>query len=127
MRAVITVKVWKKNKTLISVMTVSRTPSKSRMLLGSLRDNPMVTVRYLSYLKIAAGIKEEEVELSDTLPAGEVIRKLAERHGGDLKDRLITQGGGLKVVFSINGEKSGEDAELVDGDVLTVMPPLAGG
>lgn len=87
----------------------------------------MVTVRYLSYLKIAAGIKEEEVELSDTLPAGEVIRKLAERHGGDLKDRLITQGGGLKVVFSINGEKSGEDAELVDGDVLTVMPPLAGG
>lgn len=87
----------------------------------------MVRVRYLSYLKIAAGRKEEDFELSNGDSAGEVIRKLAEKHGGDLKDRLISREGGLKVVFSINGESAGEEAELSEGDVLSVMPPLAGG
>jgi molybdopterin converting factor small subunit len=87
----------------------------------------MVTVRYLSYLKIAAGMKEEMFELSNGTSAGEIIRTLAEEHGGELKDRLISRDGGLKVVFSINGEKAGEGAELCEGDVLSVMPPLAGG
>ncbi len=90
-----------------------------------------VTVRYLAQARHAAGVASEQVELDDPCPAAELVLRAAERHGGALKALLLGADGTLQpaLLLFVGDEQVGPEAEceLKDGDVVTVLSPMAGG
>jgi molybdopterin synthase sulfur carrier subunit len=76
-----------------------------------------ITVRYWAGAREAAGLDEEAV---------------AAEHLGDLVQRLAHQRPALAAVLSVSsllvdGLVSGPARVLVDGEVVEVLPPFAGG
>ena len=83
-----------------------------------------VTVRYLAQVKRATGVAAEEVELPDTCLLRDLLAHLAERHGEPLRQLL---GPALLIFVGDEQVTSGEAVALKDGDVVTVLAPMAGG
>ncbi len=90
-----------------------------------------VTVQYLAQVKRAAGCASEAVELDDASSPRELVRRLAERHGEALRGLLLGPTGephASLLVFVGDEQVRWEPArELRDGDVVTVLAPMAGG
>ena len=90
-----------------------------------------VAVRYMAQLKDAAGVASDELELGASCAVAEVLRLVADRHGGALRRLLLTADGRPQatiLVFHGDAQVSGEQVlRLRDGDVLTVLAPMAGG
>ena len=89
-----------------------------------------VAVRYMAQLRQAAGAASEQVELDRPCSVGELLTRMADRHGGRFRDLLLDAGGGVRpaVLLFVGDEQVGpERAALRDGDVLTVLTPMAGG
>ena len=90
-----------------------------------------ITINYWAQARQATGRASEQVELSGPPSIGELLRYLALSHGDPLR-RLVLNGDGLphpSILLFI-----GEDQVLVDaarvltpGDVLNILPPIAGG
>ena len=78
----------------------------------------MSTVRYFAAAAEAAGREQEQV---DPGTVGQLRTRLAERHGGDLARVL------QRCSVLVNGERSEDDTEVTEGDVVDVLPPFAGG
>lgn len=80
-----------------------------------------VTVLYFAAVRDLVGVAEQEV----TLPMAactlqQFILELSAQHP-QLRDRLVG------VRFAINETFSGPDDAIQDGDVVAVIPPVAGG
>ena len=89
-----------------------------------------VAVRYMAQLRQAAGAACEEVELDRPCGAAELLTRLAERHGRPYRDLLLAAAGGVRpaVLLCVGDEQaSAATRPLRDGDVLTVLTPMAGG
>jgi molybdopterin converting factor small subunit len=90
-----------------------------------------VTVRYMAQLRAAAGVAEESVELAGPCTASDLAARLAERHGDALRRLLLGADGRLSpVILAFVGERqvgSGEQLPLKDGDLVTLLSPIAGG
>lgn len=90
-----------------------------------------VVVRYLAQLRHAAGTSVEHVELPDPCAMPVLVGYLAERHGGPLRQILLDGQGGLQpsVLLFVGDEQvcSPGSVELKDGDVVTLLSPMAGG
>jgi molybdopterin converting factor small subunit len=90
----------------------------------------MVSVRYMAQLRHAAGAAGEQVELDRPCSIGEMLTRLAERHGAPFRDLLLDAGGGPHpaVLVFVGDEQAGPDTPVLrDGDVVTVLTPMAGG
>jgi molybdopterin converting factor small subunit len=90
-----------------------------------------VTVRYLAQLRAATGAAAEEVELPRPCSVQELVLRLADRHG-DAARRLLTGANGhlqTAVLLFLGDDQVGAPGEtmLRDGDVLTLLTPVAGG
>src|SRR5262245_36326091 len=90
-----------------------------------------ITIRYRAQVRLAAGVPSEEVELAQTYSMREFIARLAERHGDPLRQLLLDTGGNLHpTILLFVGDEQVEPADRVewkDGDVVTVLSPMAGG
>jgi molybdopterin converting factor small subunit len=84
----------------------------------------------MAQLRQAAGAACEQVELDRPGSVGELLARLADRHSGPFRDLLLDAGGGVRpaVLLFVGDEQVGPDrAGLRDGDVVTVLTPMAGG
>ena len=89
-----------------------------------------ITVKYMAQVKQAAGASSEVVELAGPCSVGECIARLAERHGEPLRRLLLEADGQVQpalLLFVGEEQVEPETAALVDGDVVTILAPMAGG
>lgn len=89
-----------------------------------------VTVKYQAQARQAAGVAAEVVDLPPAATLPQLLLLLAERHGPPMR-RLVSTGPGprLPLLFFLGDEQVLPDATLPlrDGDVVTVLTPIAGG
>jgi molybdopterin converting factor small subunit len=90
-----------------------------------------VSVRYMAQLRTAAGTAGETIDLDGPCTASDLATRLAARHGDALRRLLLGpdgQLGSMILVFVGNSQVGpGESLSLKDGDVVTLLSPVAGG
>jgi len=93
-------------------------------------------VRFFTTLREIVGKREETLEFSEgeTVTVNAVLKRLAKLYGKGFTDYVYdSKTGGIKsfLQFLINGRSAstlkGLETELVDGDVLAIIPPVGGG
>jgi molybdopterin converting factor small subunit len=90
-----------------------------------------VAVHYLAQLKQAAGIATESVTLDGPCFLQTLLTHLAERHGEAFRRVLLNPVGGLQesILLFVGEEQVRWETpvDLKDGDVVTILAPMAGG
>lgn len=89
-----------------------------------------IAVRYMAQLRRVAGTAVEQVELERPCSTTDLMKRLAERHGRPFRDLVLDEAGGIRpaVLLFVGDEQVGlEIAPLREGDVVTVLTPMAGG
>jgi molybdopterin synthase sulfur carrier subunit len=92
-----------------------------------------VKIRYFALLRELTGKREELVELEEDASVGKLLETLSAKYGGKFRDYLYGVGEfeGLSLNFLLNGRNvsldKGFETKLQDGDVLSILPPVAGG
>ncbi len=82
---------------------------------------PSVCVLYFAGLRDAVGLSEEWIELPPgPFTVGDLSAQLAARHGAYAARRS-------HVRIARNEAFAGEDETLSEGDVVALIPPVAGG
>ena len=90
-----------------------------------------VSVRYMAQLRTAAGTAAEAVDIEPPCTVPDLLALIAARHGDALRRLLLGDGGRPQhVVLVFVGDAQaapGEPLPLKDGDVVTLLSPVAGG
>jgi molybdopterin converting factor small subunit len=88
-----------------------------------------VTVKYLAQVRHAAGVPAETLCLDRPCTLQQLLMQLAERHGEPFRRLLDATGRSPSLLFFVGDEQVRWDAcvELRDGDLVTVLSPIAGG
>jgi molybdopterin synthase sulfur carrier subunit len=95
-----------------------------------------VSVRFFTTLREIVGKREETLEFSEgeTVTVDAVLRRLAEIYGKGFVDYVYDgKTGDIKgfLQLLVNGRSAstlnGLETQLVDGDVLAIIPPVGGG
>jgi sulfur-carrier protein len=89
-----------------------------------------VTVRFFTVLREVVGKREETLELpAGKVTVGAVLKALSERQGEAFSSYVFNPQGEVKgfLQFFVNGQASGLDGEMRDGDTLAIVPPVGGG
>jgi molybdopterin converting factor small subunit len=89
-----------------------------------------ITVKYLAQVKQAAGASSEVVDVARPCHVAELIAQLTERHGEPLRRLLLDDDGKVQpalLLFVGEEQVDSQTAALADGDVVTVLAPMAGG
>jgi molybdopterin converting factor small subunit len=90
-----------------------------------------VAVRYLAQLRQAAGVAAEEVDVAEACLVRDLLARLGERHGEAVGRLLLDAAGALQptiLVFVGDVQVDPADAApLREGDVVTILTPIAGG
>ena len=76
----------------------------------------MITVKLFGLLRLESGIKERQMEATTVK---EVLQQLA--------DAGISKKDLAGCVIFVNGENASKRRKLADGDLVVLMPPVAGG
>jgi molybdopterin converting factor small subunit len=90
-------------------------------------------VQYMGQLRTAAGRSEEQIELAEPTTLAALLKQLASRLGAGAAPHLVTAAGhaqgGLLIVVNGSAIAAPHSAETVlrTGDVVTLLPPIAGG
>ena len=95
---------------------------------------PVISVRTFAALREALGADKIVFEVEEGGSPIDVVRRLAENYGDDVKSLLIDDKYNkvrTQVLIFLNG-KSVEHSKLstiklTDGDVLSIIPPVSGG
>jgi len=91
-----------------------------------------ITVRYQTQIKRAVGLVSETVDIGPSCAVPELLRQLAQRHGESFR-RLVLKDTGMPhdsiLMFVGDRQLTAEAGQvwLHDGDVLTLLAPMAGG
>jgi len=90
-----------------------------------------ISVRYMAQLKQGAGVTCEEIALSAPCSMRDLLLALADRHGTSLRSLLLTADGSLQptILVFVNDEQvsANDGPALKDGDIVTLLSPIAGG
>jgi len=90
-----------------------------------------IRVRYVAQLKQAAGVAVEEVELASPCSVRDLLLLLADRHGAPLRNLLLGEDGSPQptILAFVHDEQvvPSDSSPLKDGDVVTLLSPMAGG
>lgn len=90
-----------------------------------------ITIRYEAQAKRAAGVGSETIEVNGPCRVSDCLRQVADAHGDTLKPILLNSDGEIHPALLLfkGDEQIGQaaEAELSDGDTLTIMTPISGG
>ena len=91
-----------------------------------------VTIRYQTQIKRAVGLASETVEVPDSFAVVELLHDLGRRHGDGFRRLVLKETGAPQdSILLFVGDRQlppGEGrARLRDGDVVTLLAPMAGG
>jgi molybdopterin converting factor small subunit len=90
-----------------------------------------ITIEYVAQAKQAAGTGRECLELTPPQTVPDLLAHLARRHGEALGRLLLTEDGepqpALLLIVGDEQVPPDDRRELQPGDVLTILPPIAGG
>jgi molybdopterin converting factor small subunit len=90
-----------------------------------------VSVRYMAQVRQATGVDGESLELAAPCTLAELLGQLAARHGERLRNLLLLADGAPQpsILLFLNAEQTQDHSAtpLKDGDVLTILAPMAGG
>jgi len=89
-----------------------------------------LVIRYLAQVKRVAGRAGDEIELDRPCPAGDILARLAGTEA-TLRSLLLGPAGGTqRALLLFLGDEQITPDQVVprhDGDVLTILSPMAGG
>jgi hypothetical protein len=89
-----------------------------------------LTVHYVAQIKSVAGLAAEHLDLDRPTQTRDVLARLVESHG-PLRQLLLTPEGSVQptILLFLGDEQIGPDRPIPsrDGDVLTILSPMAGG
>jgi molybdopterin converting factor small subunit len=88
-----------------------------------------ITVQYQTQIRRAVGAASERIDLPADADVAALLPRLAERHG-DAFRRLVLADGQLMsraILLFVNDTQVSPSARLADGDVVTLLAPMAGG
>ncbi len=92
-----------------------------------------IRVKFLATIREITGKLEIEFEIHPGDTVGIVLQALQTHYGAEFKEATTgtTAGGIPKVRFLVNGRNTdfleGPETKLKDGDVMVLIPPVAGG
>lgn len=92
-----------------------------------------VKVRYFAQLREITGKREDLVELEEGTSIGRLLEILSNKYGEKFREYIYGLGEfeGISLNFLLNGRNISLGAmfetKLQDGDVLSILPPVAGG
>jgi molybdopterin converting factor small subunit len=88
-----------------------------------------VTVHYLTQIKRAAKRASETIEVAGPLALADFLRLLPQLHGPDFRALLLDDAGHPRrsLLFFIGDDHAELSRNLCDGDVVTILAPMAGG
>ncbi len=89
-----------------------------------------VKLRYLGLVRNRLGKKEEEMELKEGSFLSELLNKLAEIYGENLKNLLGSDTESRvdpSIVITVNGISRTSDLRLHEGDHVAIMTLISGG
>lgn len=88
-----------------------------------------ITFEYLAQLKRAVGTSRETLDLPDGSTLGLALRHLAQLHGVAFSQLVLdeAQKPNPSLLFFVGEEQADSDRPLQDGDVITILAPMAGG
>lgn len=93
-----------------------------------------IKVRYLGHFSKLAGVKDEQIAFNGDLNIKLLIEKLSDIHGSKFKDAILDSKTGqihplvmVMVNFTHILSLDGIQTKIKNGDLITIMPPLAGG
>jgi molybdopterin converting factor small subunit len=88
-----------------------------------------VTILYMAQLKQAAGTAAEQVQLDAPCSVLDLVRRVAHQHGDPLRRLLLDGSGAIQPtnLFFVGDEQVPATALLTDGQVVTILSPIAGG
>jgi len=88
-----------------------------------------VTVHYMAQVRRASGRSSEIVELSVGAALLDLLRSLADHHGGAMRTMLLDDAAApRKSLLYFVGDDHAEPSRLLrDGDSVTLLAPMSGG
>lgn len=90
-----------------------------------------VTVKYWGQIKQSTGKTSEAIELADGATVRDLVERLLDFYGEALRAHVVRAEGASRqsVLLAVGEEQVEWDAprKLEDGDVVTFLPPIAGG
>lgn len=90
-----------------------------------------VRVNYLAQVKRAAGVAEEAADLAPEGSLRDLLAVLADRHGADFRRLVLDPQGRVQptLLFFVGDEQLRPECDrpLRDGEVVTILAPMAGG
>ena len=90
-----------------------------------------ITIKYLAQLKQAAGITHETVDVESPCVPSTVLQRLTERHDDRFRRLLFDQEGKLHpaILVFVGENQTRPDTPYVfqEGDLVTILSPMAGG
>jgi MoaD family protein len=88
-----------------------------------------VTVNYFAQLRRAAGVASETVALPSCCTLAELVMQLAANHNGAFRAMMIDAQGQPQraLLYAVGDSQADLSYALSDGDVVTILAPMAGG
>ena len=90
-----------------------------------------IHVKFWGQIKQAAGLAAEDIELADSPTLRSLLDALVVKHGEQLSKHLLDETGSVRssLLIVIDNEQvdTSSNAELRDGQTVTLRPPSAGG
>ncbi|MEM2238887.1 MAG: ubiquitin-like small modifier protein 1 [Candidatus Bathyarchaeia archaeon] len=92
-----------------------------------------VKIKYFAHLREITGKREDLVELEEDTSVGKLLEALSNKYGEKFREYIYGLGEfeGVSLNFLLNGRNISLDkmfeTKLQDGDVLSILPPVAGG
>ncbi|MBL8828816.1 MAG: MoaD/ThiS family protein [Planctomycetaceae bacterium] len=90
-------------------------------------------VQYLAQLRTARGVADESCHLPEGATLAQLLTQLAGTHGAEVAKHLYAAAGVVQpsLMIAVNGTaisvRQSSQTLLRSGDVVTLMPPIAGG
>lgn len=87
-----------------------------------------VTVEYFGPARDAAGVDREVIEVDTSVTAAQLVERIAGERSGRLASLLLVRGKlSRSLLLAVNDRQVAEPVGLVDGDVISIIPPVSGG